>query len=99
MFRAPSENSSQAGSDNKINSVHKLYPLDLSTFGIALLFCYPQQGLAPLDSDSVTVLGCDDLAPPDINPDCLPGPLPNPTKCKKLGLESPSHGARTIKSS
>jgi hypothetical protein len=40
---ASSENSSKARMDNRINSVPKLCSRDLSTFGVALLFCHPQR--------------------------------------------------------
>jgi hypothetical protein len=43
VIRAASENSSRARTDNSINSVHKLYSLDLGTFRVALLFCSPQR--------------------------------------------------------
>jgi hypothetical protein len=43
VTRAASENSSRACTDNKINSVPKLYSLDLSTFRAALLYSYPQR--------------------------------------------------------
>jgi hypothetical protein len=42
VTHAPSEHSSRACTDNRINSVPKLYSLDLGTFRAALLFCYPQ---------------------------------------------------------
>jgi hypothetical protein len=43
IIRAASENSSRARTDNSVNSVHRLYSLDLGTFRVALLFCSPQR--------------------------------------------------------
>jgi hypothetical protein len=36
-------NSSRALTDNRMNSVTQLYSIDLGTFRVALLICYPQR--------------------------------------------------------
>jgi hypothetical protein len=41
--RAEYTNSSRARTDNRINSVPRLYSIDLGTFWVALLICYPQR--------------------------------------------------------
>jgi hypothetical protein len=41
--RAQYTNSSRARTDNRINSVPQLYSIDLGTFRVALLICYPQR--------------------------------------------------------
>jgi hypothetical protein len=41
--RAEYTNSSRARTDNRINSIPQLYSIDLGTFRIALLICYPKR--------------------------------------------------------
>jgi hypothetical protein len=43
MSRAEYTNSSRARTDNRVNSVPKLYSIYLGTFQLALLICYPQR--------------------------------------------------------
>jgi hypothetical protein len=49
MSRADYTKSSRARTDNRMNSVSQLYSIDLGTFRVALLICYPQRCW---DSDS-----------------------------------------------
>jgi hypothetical protein len=81
MYRAASEKSSRARTDNIINSVPKLYSLDLGTFRVALLFCSSPKVLATCDSDSRVT-----LATPYGNPECLP--LQGPVQLNELGLRA-----------
>jgi hypothetical protein len=43
MLRAQYTNLSRARTDNRVNSVPRLYSIDLGTFRFALLICYPQR--------------------------------------------------------
>jgi hypothetical protein len=92
FIRAPFENSSRERTDNRINSVPKLYSLELGTFRVGLLFCYLQKCW----NHVIMILSsCWDASPwprPKGRPRALRPPrkptaaLSNPTNCRKLGL-------------
>jgi hypothetical protein len=82
MSRAEYTNSSRARTDNRMNSVIQLYSVDLGTFRVALLICYPQRCWNFVIV--IQVLRRVNPATPYGNPGCQPPS--NPTKCRKLGL-------------